>query len=74
MIKLLPAEQKFLKDNRKILSDIFIKGIDDLKEEIVFCEPEKREGKIETIKWFKRWFLTVQIFSRTKKDKKDEFI
>lgn len=75
MIILLPSEKKFLKDNSKILSDIFSKGIEDLKEELILCEPEKREAKIESIKWFKRWLLTVKIFSGKKiKEKTDNFI
>lgn len=70
-----PKEKSFIKQNREMLSGIFEKRVEDLKEELLTCPDEDRASKIKMINEFKSWLLTIKIFSKTKKkEKKDDFV
>lgn len=67
-------EQVFIKGNRKILNDIFSKRIDELKENMILEEDEKKRDKIRNlIIEFKYWLMDIRIFSDEKEVKKDNF-
>lgn len=74
MISLTSQEKTFLKKNKEILSVLFTKRIEDLKEQILVCSPEETETMKKMINEFKSWLLTIKIFSKPKKEKKDNFI
>jgi len=74
MISTTPEEQKFIKNNKKILSALFSKRIDVLKDEVLACDPEKREVKIEFVNEFKKWLQFVKVFSQDGGGKKEDFV
>ncbi len=65
-------EKQFLKDYKDVLSGIFKKRIEELKEEMVLEPNEVERNKIrELIIEFKRWLADIKIITGDKEIKKD---
>ena len=76
MFKLTSAEQQFVKQNREILTGIFTKRIDELKDKMILEEDEKARGRMRELALeLKYWLIDIKILTREKKvAKKDNFI
>ena len=71
-MELLKSEQEFIKQHRDILSGIFKKRVEELKEDMILeVKEEEREKIRELVIEFKRWILDVGIIVNEKVVKKD---
>ena len=71
-MKLTDNEKAFIKDHREVLSALFQKRVEDLKEEMLQEDDEKERNKIrELVLEFKRWLRDVKITTEEKEIKKD---
>jgi hypothetical protein len=64
MIKLDKYEVAFIKNNQGVLSSLFKKRIDELKEEVIFAPSEEKQKISDLAVELMRWLETVKIFSK----------
>ena len=74
-MELLKSEQEFIKQYRDILSGIFKKRVEELKEDMILeVKEEEREKIRELVIEFKRWLTDIGIIVNDKEVKKDSGI
>ena len=76
MIKLTKNEQEFVKQNREVLTGIFTKRIDELKDKMILEEDEKARGRMRELALeLKYWLIDIKLLTKEKKvGKKDNYI
>ena len=76
MIKLTKNEQEFVKQNREVLTGIFTKRIDELKDKMILEEDEKTRGRMRELALeLNFWLIDIKLLTKEKKvAKKDNFI
>lgn len=75
MSNITSEEKTFIKRNKEILAGLFVKKIEELKENVLTCPDAERGSMILMINEIKKWLLEIKVFTKKKsKDKADNFI